>query len=136
MVPQAFVFMPSLPLDPNGKLDRRALSMQPFALPREDDRAPETGTERALAAIWCELLGRPEIGARANFFELGGHSLLVVRTTNEIAKRLGITLEMRAIFEYGTIESLANYIDNALWARRGDNGTHEPLREGEVVLEI
>ncbi|MCJ2032615.1 AMP-binding protein, partial [Methylobacterium sp. J-068] len=79
MVPARLVFLPALPVSPNGKLDRAALpvpdwSARPDGSPDQPD-APLTPTEAALAAIWSEVLGVPDIARTDNFFERGGHSL-------------------------------------------------------------
>ena len=75
MVPSALVLLDALPLTPNGKVDRRALPAPRTVGPAATER-PRTATEAALAGIWADLLGLPEVGVDENFFELGGYSLL------------------------------------------------------------
>ena len=92
MLPQQLVWLDALPLLPNGKIDRHALPA-----PRTEARAqatarrapPTTAPERAIAAIWCELLGIEAVGLEDNFFDLGGHSLLAMRAVVAIRERLG-----------------------------------------------
>src|SRR6185369_8315646 len=76
MMPTAFGLLDTLPLNPNGKLDRRALArLQPqSAAARGTD--PETPLERQIAAVWSEILGHQRVGRDDDFFALGGHSLL------------------------------------------------------------
>ena len=80
MVPGAFVVLDAFPLSPNGKLERKALpAPERAAMTSAVYVAPEGTTERAMAAIWSELLGVEPIGRYDNYFEQGGHSLLAVR---------------------------------------------------------
>jgi amino acid adenylation domain-containing protein len=90
MVPSSFVAVPKLPLTANGKIDRRALlDFEEVAPTSSDDYvAPRTDTERAIAAIWQEVLGLERVGVYDNFFDLGGHSLLSIRVVQAIAERL------------------------------------------------
>jgi hypothetical protein len=84
MVPSAIVVLGALPLNANGKVDRKAL---PAAGICERDlayEAPQGELEEALAAIWAEVLGVPRVGRNDNFFELGGHSLLAMRLLERV----------------------------------------------------
>jgi hypothetical protein len=82
MLPQHFRELPELPRTPNNKLDRKALpglaSNATQASAREHVE-PTTPTEKAVAALWQEILRDAKIGADDNFFELGGHSLASVQ---------------------------------------------------------
>ena len=79
MVPSAFVTLPSFPLTPNGKLDRKALpAPEQDALLRQAYEAPQGAIEEKLAAIWSEILHVEQVGRHDHFFDLGGHSLLAV----------------------------------------------------------
>ena len=114
MVPAHFVTLGELPLTANGKVDRRALpsldrsaaSPQPLAL-------PQTPTERLVADIWCEVLGRTEVGVDDDFFSLGGHSLLATQVISRVGKVCRVELPVLAIFEAPTIARLALEIERA-----------------------
>lgn len=122
MVPQAFSLLAKMPLNVNGKLDTTALSK--LALVRASDEyiAARTEVEQALAEIWCRLLRLERVSVTDGFFEIGGQSLLAIRVINEIAQRFNIDIETRIIFEYNSIESLANFIEASLWHRSGATG--------------
>ncbi|NEP03802.1 MAG: amino acid adenylation domain-containing protein [Okeania sp. SIO4D6] len=109
MIPAAFVFLESMPLTPNGKVNRRALPIpDPSSLLRESSFvAPRDSVELQLAQIWSDILGVSPIGVQDNFFELGGHSLLAVRLMAEIEKRFGKNLSLAALFQGATVERLA-----------------------------
>ena len=119
MVPEAFAILPKLPLNANGKLDRRALSEMILAKASDSYVAPRSTVEAEVAEIWCALLNLERVSMTANFFEIGGQSLTGIRVINEISKRYGVEVGPRIIFEYNTIEALAMYIEVNLWGRKG-----------------
>ncbi len=114
MIPAAFVRMPSLPLNANGKVDRHALP-EPELQEQHDYVAPETETETRVAAIWQDVLKLDRVSVTASFFELGGHSLLATRVASAIAQAFGKTVPVRALFEYNTVRTLTAHLDE----RRG-----------------
>ncbi|MEN4826672.1 non-ribosomal peptide synthase/polyketide synthase [Pseudomonas sp. P39-UII1] len=105
MVPALFMHLETLPLSPNGKLDRKALP-QPDAIQDRPFEAPEGETETLLAAIWAELLGVERVGRHDNFFELGGHSLLAVSLTSRLRQH-GLHADIRVLFGQPTLAALA-----------------------------
>jgi amino acid adenylation domain-containing protein len=110
-VPQHLMVLDTLPLSGNGKVDRRALP-EPGHRPVGRSFTPaRSETERALVALWRELLDRAEVGITDNFFELGGQSLLAVRLMGQIRERYGISAPLATLFERPTIEQLAQLID-------------------------
>jgi amino acid adenylation domain-containing protein/non-ribosomal peptide synthase protein (TIGR01720 family) len=109
MVPAAWVMMDSFPLDPNGKVDRRALpevdlSQRPLTT---ELTQPTTPTEIVLAEIWREVLGVDQISIHDNFFELGGHSLLATRIMARVQDRLQQKVPLLTLFKFPTIAGLA-----------------------------
>jgi amino acid adenylation domain-containing protein len=113
MVPQAMVFLPKLPLGPNGKLDRKALPEPHEVESSAEAIAPRNETEAILLRIWQRVLDREKIGVTDNFFELGGHSLLAVQLMGEIRKETGADIPLAALFQGATIEYLANLVRGA-----------------------
>jgi amino acid adenylation domain-containing protein len=109
MVPSGWVFMPELPLMPNGKIDRRALPKpdESRAGLREEYVAPRTAVEEVLAGIWAEVLGLEKVGVHDNFFELGGHSLLATRAMARMNETLHIEIPLRRLFETPTAAGIA-----------------------------
>jgi amino acid adenylation domain-containing protein len=116
MVPQNFVFLESLPLSSNGKLDRKALPApgnerttleQPYV-------APRTPLEEKLAEIWGELLHVDRVGIYDNFFKLGGHSLLGTQVISRLRILYQVDVPLRSIFEQGTIAQLGDILQDAL----------------------
>jgi len=110
MVPSAFVRMDALPLNANGKIDKKALP-EPERIVVEYV-APATATETPVAALWQQILKLEEpVSVTANFFDLGGHSLLATRIASAIGEALHKTVPVRAIFEHNTVRSLSAYLD-------------------------
>ncbi|MCC7249658.1 MAG: amino acid adenylation domain-containing protein, partial [Lysobacter sp.] len=106
MVPAAFVRLDAFPLTPNGKLDRKALpAPDSDAYATRAYEPPQGRAERAIAAIWEELLQVERVGRHDNFFELGGHSLIAV-TMIERMRRQDMHGDVRALF---TTSSLAGF---------------------------
>jgi amino acid adenylation domain-containing protein len=110
MIPSAFVMLESLPLLPNGKVDRRTLkTLNPDKNElTETFIAPRTPIEETLAQIWAEILKCDRVGIHDNFFELGGDSLLAVGLIAQIHKQLQRELPLSALFLNPTIEGLAS----------------------------
>jgi amino acid adenylation domain-containing protein len=103
MVPAQLVVLESLPLSPNGKLDRKALPRaEPPAGPTRTP--PATAAERILTSIWQELLGRTGIAVDDNFFELGGDSILTIQVVSR-ARQAGLRLSPRDLFQHQTLRA-------------------------------
>lgn len=121
MVPSAFVMLDALPLNPNGKIDRRNLPRPEHQSQRlaADFVPPRTHVEQLLAQIWCEVLSIPEVSIDANFFELGGHSLLATQVTSGIQAVFNVALSLWTFFESATIRELAPHVEAALSAEQG-----------------
>jgi acyl carrier protein len=109
MVPSAFMFLDSLPITPNGKLDRKALPPPDQTRPDLDETfvAPRTPVEEALANMWAAVLKVDKVGVHDNFFELGGHSLLATQLISRIRDTFKLDLPLRSLFEAPTIYGLA-----------------------------
>ena len=114
MVPNSFVVLDRLPLTPNGKVDRAALLRLDAGRleTRESAAVAETPVQELLAGIWCEVLGRPEIGVDQNFFDLGGHSLLATRVVSRVRDAFHVEIPVRALFESPTVARLAAAVES------------------------
>ncbi|MEE3716406.1 amino acid adenylation domain-containing protein [Tumidithrix elongata RA019] len=112
MLPSAFVALDSLPLMPNGKVDRRSLPIPNISSVHISEVfiAPRDEVEQRLANIWEKLLGQHPIGIHDNFFSLGGHSLLSVRLVSEIEKNFNCKLSLTSFFQINTIAEIAEWI--------------------------
>ncbi|MBK3473625.1 non-ribosomal peptide synthetase [Pseudomonas carnis] len=112
MVPLHWLWLDRLPLNANGKLDRKALpALEIGQLHNQDYVAPCTELETTLAGIWAEVLKVERVGVQDNFFELGGHSLLATQIASRVQKTLQRDVPLRAMFECSTVAELAEYIE-------------------------
>ncbi|MHC5897537.1 non-ribosomal peptide synthetase, partial [Nostoc sp.] len=112
MVPSAFVLLETIPLTPNGKVDRRALPITESIRPEiaVDYVMPRNETEQAIATVWQKALNLEKTGIYDNFFELGGHSLLMVQVHRELQEIFGEELSIVELFKFPTIDSLAQHL--------------------------
>jgi amino acid adenylation domain-containing protein len=113
MIPNTIMVLESLPLSPNGKVNKRALPTPQILQPQTlaNNEVPQTEAEAMLAAIWREVLQLEKVGIYDNFFDLGGHSLLIAKVTAKIQEVFGQEISPIEIFKYPTIHSFANYLN-------------------------
>ena len=108
MVPATYVKLDELPLNANGKIDRKALpAPQAETFGASTYQAPLTTRERLLAEIWAEVLKIEQVGRQDNFFDLGGHSLTAVRLLSRIEQDFGRRYSLSLLFKAPTIEGFA-----------------------------
>ncbi len=131
MAPSAIVVLEALPLNANGKVDRKALPEPEFGCVRGYE-APQGEAEAALAAIWAEVLGVERVGRHDNFFELGGHSLLAVQMAALLANRHACEIPVRTFFEAPTLQAFASRLP----AERllGDGSRSNRLTQMDILM--
>ena len=132
MVPASFMMLDRLPLNPSGKVDRRALPA-PDRARRELEKdfvAPRNDSEETIAAIWREVLGLDRVGVTENFFELGGHSLLLPQVVHRLRAAFQLDVPLRALFDEPTVEGLAITVEELLLEE-----IERQLGEEEAVVE-
>ncbi|MDD1617483.1 MAG: amino acid adenylation protein, partial [Methylococcaceae bacterium NSP1-2] len=110
MIPSVFIFLDAMPLNANGKVDRRVLlTFESQTAPvTTESVAPRDEAEEAIAQIWREILGVESLGIHDDFFELGGHSLSGVQVVARIQESFGIDVPVNVLFEAPTI---AEFVD-------------------------
>jgi amino acid adenylation domain-containing protein len=127
MLPQQIVLLDTMPLLPNGKIDRKALPAPTGPAPSASSAAVKPArndTEKAVVEAMQAVLKLPAVGVDEDFFFLGGHSLLAAKLMGQINKAFGLQLNLRVLFESTTAEKLARLIDQ----QRGDTApAREPL---------
>jgi amino acid adenylation domain-containing protein len=107
MIPKAFVKLETVPLTPNGKLDRKALPVPDWdAYARRAYEEPQTDMEKIMATLWQEVLGIERVGRHDHFFELGGHSVLVVKFVDRL-RRLNLQIDVRSMFATPILSEIA-----------------------------
>ncbi|MBW4507961.1 MAG: amino acid adenylation domain-containing protein [Scytonematopsis contorta HA4267-MV1] len=116
MRPGTYTLLDRLPINSNGKLDRRSLPLPNLtrAITQKSFAEPQTTTQNKLCVLWSNVLGIERLGITDNFFQLGGHSLLATKLVSRIREQFKITLPLRAIFEHPTVIELASEVDKLL----------------------
>ncbi len=110
MQPSFLEAIERIPVNANGKVDKRALPEPDWSSVQQNYVAPESAIEQKLERIWCDLLSLERVSIDANFFELGGHSLLATRLASQIQETFAVELKVREVFSYPSIEQQARYI--------------------------
>ncbi len=112
MVPGVFIFLDTLPLLPNGKVDRRALPVPEALRPTlaTTYEVPQSEIEQQIAKLWQEVLHLDKVGIHDNFFDLGGHSLLMIQVNHKLRAILQRDISVVTMFQNPTIYSLAQYL--------------------------
>ncbi|WP_328345347.1 amino acid adenylation domain-containing protein [Streptomyces violaceus] len=105
LVPSAVVVLDALPLTANGKLDNAALPA-PGRTAAAGGRAPRSERERALCALFAEVLALPDVTIDDSFFALGGDSLTSLRLAGRVRSVLGVDLDLPLLFRHPTVASL------------------------------
>jgi amino acid adenylation domain-containing protein len=114
MIPQHFVRLASIPLLPNGKVDRKSLPPPLQERMRAASPVPARDeTERRVAEIFAQVLEVDAVGIHDNFFAMGGHSLLAARLAARLGREFGIDLPMHAVFEAPDVAALSPRISTA-----------------------
>jgi amino acid adenylation domain-containing protein len=110
MVPSVVMKLDRLPLNANGKVDRKALPA-PVARVRSGFAAPKGRVATVIAQLWSEVLGTGQMGLDDNFFDLGGHSLMLIRMHKLLQERLQITVSVLDLFQYPSVGALSRHIE-------------------------
>ncbi|MCK4259319.1 MAG: amino acid adenylation domain-containing protein [Halanaerobiales bacterium] len=111
MIPSYFVYLEKLPLNSNGKIDRKAL-IKPESIVSKEYIAPRNELEEKLRDFFAEILGFTQISIDDSFFELGGHSLRALQLILKIQKELRVEINLSEVFLYPTIAGMAEFIKN------------------------
>ncbi|MBF6297743.1 amino acid adenylation domain-containing protein [Nocardia amamiensis] len=116
MVPATVVVLDAFPLNPSGKLDRKALPEPTFGT--REFRAAATPVEEIVAGVFGEVLGLSRVGADDDFFALGGNSLVATQVVARLGAAVGARIPVRTLFETSTVTDLATAIESHTHANR------------------
>jgi len=113
MLPSAVVTLAAIPLNANGKTDRRALPAPEPMTAGVNGRRPATPAETEVAAMFAEVLRVKRVSADDNFFDLGGHSLLVTQLATRLRESFGVELPLQRLFDAPTVAGVAAEVEAA-----------------------
>ncbi len=138
LVPRVVRVLPELPLSPNGKIDRSALTALAGARPETtgSSDAQLDATGEAVLARWRSVLNRPEAAAGDNFFDLGGDSVQAVRLVAALRADLDVDLGVGSVFRAPTAAGLAALIRNQAGAGTGPVLHARPSAPGPFELSF
>uniref|UniRef100_UPI0005AA053F non-ribosomal peptide synthetase n=1 Tax=Gordonia alkanivorans TaxID=84096 RepID=UPI0005AA053F len=112
MVPDIIMVLEQLPLNVNGKLDRKALP-SPVIEARAEYEAPADDTERTLVEVFTDVLGLEDISVTESVFDVGGNSLVAAQIVGRACEVLNVDLNLRDLFEAPTVRGLAARVKDA-----------------------
>jgi glutamate-1-semialdehyde-2,1-aminomutase len=135
MVPAAFVILEEMPLTPNGKVNRRALPIPESTRPTLATQLtlPQSDTEQQIAKVWQTVLQLDMVGIHDNFFELGGNSLHLTQVYNQLVTLFGPELSVVQLFQYPTIQSLAQQLNQPGAAITAPKPTSSPITRQNIT---
>ncbi|MGH1396829.1 MAG: non-ribosomal peptide synthetase [Trichormus sp.] len=130
MVPKVLMALETMPLNANGKVDRRGLPKPDADRPElaANYVAPRTPIEQTIADVWTEVLKVKRVGIYDNFFELGGYSLVGIQVVSRLRQALEVEILMSNLFELPTVAELAQRVETLRWATQGFQAA-----EGEIA---
>jgi acyl carrier protein len=113
MIPSIFVKMDTMPLTPNGKIDRKSLPHPKIERPElvQEFIQPQNELHEIISRLWSKILKIDKIGINDNFFDLGGDSLLSVQLVMLLEKEMKTEIPVVKFFQYPTIRNFADYIE-------------------------
>ncbi|MGB3182825.1 MAG: condensation domain-containing protein [Cyclobacteriaceae bacterium] len=141
MMPAHFAVLESLPLNSNGKVDRKALP-DVFAEDFDSEKATPRGhTEEKLLDIWKEILEVRSMGINDNFFQVGGHSLKATQVISRVLNDLHVKISIRELFTNPTVAGISRLIEGRKLAEmveieRVPDSDHYPLSYAQKRLWI
>lgn len=132
-VPAVIVQVDAMPLGPTGKVQRSILATRCAISASVEADPPAGATERRIAAIFADVLGRASVGRKESFFALGGDSIGGARVISRIVQAFGIELQANTLFARPSVAELAVHID--AWVRQSEDLSREidELTDDEVA---
>lgn len=110
MVPLRVVVHDRLPLLPNGKPDRDALSRFELA-PVADHVEPSSEVERRLLKRLRVISGLDDLGVTDDLFERGVDSLVAIEILVQIEEEFGVSLPTSSWIDLSTVADLARAVE-------------------------
>jgi NRPS condensation-like uncharacterized protein/aryl carrier-like protein len=120
MIPSIFILLDKLPLNANGKIDRKSLPPPSFphlsstSLKNQGELlVPTNEIEVTIHHIWCDIFQQNQISIDTNIFTIGGHSLLLMQLFHRYKTQFQMqpnALSITDLFQHPTIIGHAQLI--------------------------
>lgn len=114
MIPSIFVYLETLPVTTNGKLDRKALPDPVFELNAPSSQDHSQPIEKTIHGIWSTVLNVNNFSRNESFFNLGGNSLSAMRVRSALDNAFNIRLNIVDLFQHTTLNQLSEYISSLI----------------------
>ena len=129
MIPSKFIILEQLPLNPNGKIDRKHLPTPDFSthLTVSEDQhptEPRDEVEKHIHSLWCQILSHTQIPTNSNFFKIGGHSLLLVQLYHNYKMTFHLNMNSLSIAKFLQHPTI---VDHARLLRQATNSEDQDL---------
>ncbi len=115
MTPTRWIKIARIPIDVNGKVDKKSLvnllSESQTEMEWDSESIPKSKMEVYLANIWCNILDLNEVNLHTDFFEEGGDSILATQVISQIRMDLQIEVPVETLFEYSTIDEFSKMVE-------------------------
>jgi amino acid adenylation domain-containing protein len=136
MIPAVFMLLPSLPLTPSGKTDRRALPKPGRERPKLENQYIATGTEteKKLAQVWCEVLQLDQVGIDDNFFDVGGNSIQLAQVHSRLQVLMDREFPIMDLFVHTTIRAAAAFFLKDTKTERGVSAIQDRAQRQREAL--
>lgn len=131
MVPTFYMFIDSMPITPNGKIDRKRLPLPNFDMEENEYKAPKTNEEVILSTMIGEILKLDEVSVSSNIFELGMDSLAIIQLQSRLLK-YNIKLNTQDFYNNPTIEELSIKIEE----KNSKNGNNIELDIIKPIINV
>lgn len=131
MIPAYFIELETMPLNANGKVDKKALPEPQLGQKDVLSVPPVTKEQKELWSLWTVVLNHTDFGITDNFFELGGHSLKATRLKAAIQTTFDRYITLNELFQYTTIESQIHLLSTK---NKGEQSVIKPVEKTNLEI--
>ncbi|AZK48672.1 non-ribosomal peptide synthetase [Paenibacillus lentus] len=111
MIPAQFIYVPSIPMTINGKVDKQALlEYKPQNGEKTTCSPPQTHMEKRLAELWKSNIGIDTIGMDDRYFDLGGDSIRAIQLLHSMNREFNSNLQLGDLYRYDSIRTISQQI--------------------------
>lgn len=137
LIPAAWVPLETMPMTPNGKVDKKRLPRPVFSSDRKATATPLSENEQLLQTIWMDLLRIGSVSADDSFFDLGGDSLLAIQLLARIHRQWGVRPAVKDVFAHPTLRQFSAFLDDVpTEAGTTENALSAPGMAAEAPLSF